>query len=610
MRRPLRLSAAPPHFHRPLLGRSGHLPFVFEAGGDALVRRVFEFAWPYRAAGFVLLLSMVGITATGLLAPWLVSQIVGVLEDGSATRAQDLSVIAALLLGVVVLRSVAQAAAMHYSHVVAFNTCRDLRDTVYAHVQSFSPSWFAARKSGDITKRVVDDTLKLEPILADAILEFVVAALLAIGIVVVLLFISPLLTLVVLTPLLISIWIMKRVGQRAMRSFDNEAYREGQLVALVQDHVSGIKETQVFNREAHLQRLFKQRSAALAKRQIRSRTLMAGFFPTIEGASGVSTALVVLVGGHMALSGELSVASLVAFVLYIVYLYEPLYTALNAAEHVQTGVSAMKRVNEFLDTKPEVSDAPDAVALGRATGHLKLDQVSFAYRPGEQVLRDISLEVKAGETLALVGPTGAGKSTLGQLIARFYDVSDGAIRLDGTDLRTIALKDLRQNISMVLQDVYLFNATLRENIAFGDVTASDEAIEAAAYAAGAHDFITALPQGFRTIVGERGVRLSGGQKQRVAIARAFLKDAPLLILDEATSAVDTETEAAIQSNIDALLQDRTAIVIAHRLSTIRKADKIAVLDEGHLVQFGTHAELANEDGLYARLLSQNMRPAA
>ncbi|MEL6466446.1 MAG: ABC transporter transmembrane domain-containing protein [Pseudomonadota bacterium] len=294
---------------------------------DALVR-MFGFAWPYRASGALLILSTLAVTFSGLAAPWLISKIVEVLEAGGADTVRQLGLISGLLVLVVVLRGIGQGTANHFAHVVAFNACRDLRDAVYAHVQSFSPSWFSERKSGDITKRVVDDSLKLEPILADAFLEFFTAALLSIGILIILLLISPLLTLVVLAPLVAAIFIIKHFGTRAMRSFDSEAHREGQLVALVQDHVSGIKETQIFNRETYLRSLFQKRSSLLAKRQIRSRTLMSGFFPTIEGAAGLSTALVVLVGGILAFDGTLTTAQVVAFILYIVYLYEPLYSAL------------------------------------------------------------------------------------------------------------------------------------------------------------------------------------------------------------------------------------------------------------------------------------------
>ncbi|MEL6466445.1 MAG: ATP-binding cassette domain-containing protein [Pseudomonadota bacterium] len=270
----------------------------------------------------------------------------------------------------------------------------------------------------------------------------------------------------------------------------------------------------------------------------------------------------------------------------------------------------MKRVAEFLDTEPEITDSENAVSIDRAEGRLELESVGFAYRANEAVLSGISLRVEPGQTLALVGATGAGKSTLGQLLARFYDVDSGRITLDGQDLRQIRLNDLRRNISMVMQDVYLFNNTIKENIRFGNVDATDAEIERAAKAAGAHEFIVNLPKGYRTVVGERDVKLSGGQKQRVSIARALLKDAPLLILDEATSAVDAETEAAIQANVEALLENRTAIVIAHRLSTVRRADKIAVLSEGKVVEFGSHEELASQDVAYARLLARDMLSAA
>ncbi|MEL6992836.1 MAG: ABC transporter ATP-binding protein, partial [Pseudomonadota bacterium] len=486
---------------------------------------------------------------------------------------------------------------------VAFNTCRDLRDAVYTHLQRLSPSWFAARKSGDITKRVIDDTLKLEPVIADAVYGFVVSMILSFGILIILFNLSPLLTLLALIPLPFALAIMAYVGRKAIPSFDNEADREGQLAALVQDHVSGIREIQIFNQEAQTRQRFQRKSHFLARRQIRSRTLIAPFDPAVEGAIGVSTALVVLVGGRMALAGEIAVADLVAFILYIVTLYQPLFTVVQATEAVQRGLSGLKRVNDLLDTQPDVADPVTPTALpAPLQGEIALKDVSFAYRPDMPVLQDMSLTIQPGETLAVIGATGAGKSTLAHLIARFYDVTQGKITFDGIDLRDLRLADLRGATSMVLQDVFLFNGTIRDNIRFGRQDADEDAVMAAAKAAGAHGFITDLPKGYETLVGERGIRLSGGQKQRISIARALLKNAPILILDEATSAVDTETEAAIQDNLDQLLAGRTAIVIAHRLSTIRRADRIAVLENGRLIQLGAHDQIAHEAGAYARLL--------
>ncbi|WP_247227982.1 ABC transporter ATP-binding protein [Yoonia sp. F2084L] len=558
---------------------------------------------PYRGTMIVVVLAILAVTATGLLAPWMIREIVLIIETGAQDAGARLTLIAAVLVRIYVGRSTAEAAVFHYSHVVAFKTCRDLRDAVYAHLQRLSPSWFAARKSGDITKRVIDDTLKLEPVIADAVYGFVVSIILSLGILIILFNLSPVLTLLALIPLPVALIIMFFVGRKAIPSFDNEADREGDLAALVQDHVSGIREIQIFNQEAAAQRRFMRKSDFLARRQIRSRTLIAPFDPAVEGAIGVSTALVVLVGGRMALAGELAVADLVAFILYIVTLYQPLFTVVEATEAVQRGLSSLKRVNDLLDTQPGVADPVTPRSLpSPLRGEIALEGVSFRYRDDAPVLRDLTLTIQPGETVAVIGQTGAGKSTLAHLIARFYDVTSGRITLDGVDLRDVPLADLRRNTAMVLQDVFLFNGSIRDNIRFGDQMADEDALIAAAKAAGAHDFITALPKGYQTIVGERGVRLSGGQKQRISIARALLKKAPLLILDEATSAIDAETEAAIQDNLNGLLTGCTAIVIAHRLSTIRRADRIAVLENGRLTQLGSHDEIARQTGAYARLL--------
>ena len=570
------------------------------------MRRLLDFMLPYKNTIAMVCLAILVVTSTGLLAPWLVREIVLIVETGTPNAGQTLTWVALGLIVVYLGRSTAEAAVFHYSHVVAFRTCRDLRDVVYAHLQGLSPSWFADRKSGDITKRVIDDTLKLEPVIADAVYGFVVSVILALGILVVLFNLSPLLTLLALAPLPVAIFIMVKIGRKAVPSFDDEAEREGDLAALVQDHVSGIREIQVFNQEADTRRRFLRKSDFLARRQIRSRSLIAPFDPAVEGANGVSTALVVFVGGRMALNGTLLVADLVAFILYIVTLYQPLYSVVQATESVQRGLSSLKRVNDLLDTAPDVADPEQALTLTLTDprhAQITFDNVSFQYREDVGVLEDISLQIEAGETLALIGPTGAGKSTIAHLVVRFYDPTAGDIRLGDVSLRDLPLSMLRRQVSMVLQDVFLFNGTIRDNIRFGRRDASDEAVIAAAQAAGADAFIQDLPKGYDTYVGERGIRLSGGQKQRISIARALLKDAPILVLDEATSAVDTETEAAIQSNMDKLLAGRTAIVIAHRLSTIRRADRIAVLENGRITQLGPHDEIAGEAGAYARLLT-------
>jgi ATP-binding cassette subfamily B protein len=555
---------------------------------------------PHLGVATVVMACVLIVTGSALIGPWLVRAIVAAVTDGGGAAA--LNWIAAGLVATYAVKSLATAATFHFSHVVAFRTCRDLRDRLHAHLSTLSPAWFSARSSGDTVSRVVKDSLALEPLIADAVYGFVVSVLTALGILVILLILSPGLALLALLPMPLAAILVFRLGRRIQPAFDEEADREGDLTALTQDQVAGMREIQVFNREAAERARFAARSGRLTAAEIRARRLMAGFDPLVEGATGLSTAIVLLAGGRMVLSGSLPVEDLVAFLLYIVALYQPLYSAVEAAEAAQRGLASLRRIGEVLEERPAVADPPGAARIGRARGDLSFEGVGFAYGTGGRVLHDIRLSVPAGRTLAVVGPTGAGKSTLASLVARLHDPTDGRVTLDGQDLRDVALADVRTQVAMVLQDVFLFNGTVRENIRFGRPGASDDEVEEAARAAHAHDFIAALPQGYATEIGERGVRLSGGQKQRLSIARAILKDAPVLVLDEATSAVDTGTEALIQTSLNRLLQGRTVLVIAHRLSTVQNADAVAVLEGGRVVEYGAPGDLLQAGGVFARLV--------
>jgi ABC-type multidrug transport system fused ATPase/permease subunit len=477
-----------------------------------------------------------------------------------------------------------------------------VRSAIYDHFQKLSMSYYQDKQTGQLMSRVVNDTDAFEDLIAHTIPEIVTNVLTIIGVLILLFMINPTLALLVCIPIpfLAAISIIPRMMRKYFRVSQKKL---GELNAMLQDSFSGMKEIQVFNKQKHESARIRDKSEQYGAAIIKALLYVGILHPSVGFITTLGTIIVLVAGPILAVNIGLNISDVVAFLLYLNLFYAPIAGLARVVEGVQQGLAGTERVFEVLDTEPDIKDSPNAIKVGRLSGQIKFNDVTFAYPDQDDitVLEKISFEAKAGQMIALVGPTGVGKSTISGLIARFYDPTSGSITMDGIDIRNITLETLRNQLSLVLQDVFLFNGTIEENIAYGSEGATHEQVKEAAETACISKFIETLPDGYATMIGERGFRLSGGQKQRLSIARSVLRDSPILILDEATSAVDTETEREIQNAINKLIGKKTLIVIAHRLSTIKKADLIIAMQDGKIAECGTHDELIAQNGIYTAL---------
>lgn len=565
---------------------------------------VSRFAQRYWKELLITVVSMLALVGIQLFIPWAVRTLINTVTGGLSSP-QTLNIITTLTLAVIAVylaRGVFQYLRSYMAHIAGWGVVADLRKYVYDHLQRLSLRFYEDKQTGQLMSRVINDTDLFEQLIAHAVPDVLVNVVTLVAISAVLFQLNWILALLSLVPIPLVVLSLRLYARYVRPRFVERQKVLGELNAILNDNLSGIREIKAFTQEEEQYVRVGNGVENYKNANLKALRLMAIFQPFIDFASSLGTLVVIYFGGRLAFQQTLPVADLVAFFLYLEMFYQPVRNLSGAWEAVQTALAGAERVADLLEQQPELEKRPHPIVLsGRAKGHIRFEQVSFEYIPGEPVLENINLEILPEQVVALVGPTGVGKSTLASLIPRFYDVTTGSLKLDGYDVRDLSLESLRRQVSIVLQDVFLFHGTVRENLLFGNPDASEAQMMEAAKIANAHGFILDLPNGYDTLIGERGVKLSGGQKQRLSIARAVLKDAPILILDEATSAVDTETELLIQQALERLMRGRTTLIIAHRLSTIRNADKIVVLEGRHIVEEGTHEELLAKRGMYHRL---------
>lgn len=567
------------------------------------LKAILPFAKPYKWWIVAATLFMLLVTAASLAGPWAIRSLLGTVEQGAQAGIdyEYINILAILVIAIYIIRALAKFGTDYISHCAAWYMVRDIRQKMYDSLQQLSLRFYSDKQTGDLMSRVINDTRTFEVLLAHAIPTVVVNGVMVVGVFAFLSYMNFTLALLTLIPVPFLAWMVLKFSKISRPLFRENQEKVGELNAILQDNFSGIKEIKAFTQEGHESKRTGHALAVQTRAMLRALRVTNAFHPGIEFVASLGTVIVIFFGGRLALGGHLLLSDLVTYFLYLNIFYQPIMALGQINEGLQQALGSAERVLSIVQAESEIEEAPDAQELDRAQGSVAFRNVSFKYVDDIPVIKDISFELRPGETLALVGATGVGKTTIANLIPRFYDPDVGEILVDGRDIRQLTLNSLRRQISLVSQDVFLFNGTVRDNILYGSPEASQEEVIAAAKAANAHDFILGLEDGYETKIGERGVKLSGGQKQRLSIARAILKDAPILILDEATSAVDTQTERLIQDALNKLKENKTAVVIAHRLSTIQDADQILVLKEGEVLERGAHDELLAKEGLYYQL---------
>ncbi|MEE1611460.1 ABC transporter ATP-binding protein [Microvirga sp. CF3016] len=507
----------------------------------------------------------------------------------------------ALLLAVYVLNAGLMATVTYWGHMLGINIETEMRRKAFDHLQKLSFGFFDNQKTGHLVVRLTKDLEEIGEVAHHGPEDLFIAVMTLVGAFVLMFTVNVKLAIITALVVPLTAWLTTRYGGRMTRNWQSLYGRVGDFNARIEENVGGIRVVQAFANEDHERRLFAVDNQSYRKTKLEAYKIMAASTSLSYLSMRLIQIVVMVAGSYLVLQGELSAGGFVGFLLLVGVFFRPIEKINSVIETYPKGIAGFNRYIAFLDTRPDIADRPGARDVGKLNGDIRYQSVRFGYDPERRILNGLDLSIRAGETIAFVGPSGAGKTTICSLLPRFYEVDDGAITIDGIDIRDMTLRSLRSQIGIVQQDVFLFAGTIRENIAYGRLDATETEILEAARRARLDEVIASLPAGLDTIIGERGVKLSGGQKQRLAIARIFLKNPPILILDEATSALDTQTERAIQQALAELSIGRTTLVIAHRLATIVNADRIAVIDHGVIMEQGDHTELLALGGIYKRL---------
>ena len=567
--------------------------------------RVLSYLKPYKKVVSLTLGFAILTTLLDLIPPWIIKVIIDELVDGKKTSLINWVVVG--LIGVYFLRNFLNYQRIMFNNRLEQDVVFDMRSNVYKALNQLSINFFENRSTGELMSRINDDVNYVERIFIDGVEQVVTAVLTLTGITVILFYLHWKLALVALLPIPLLIWGASIYTKKAHSLYHKVRESAAKMNSRLQDSISGIREIFAFNRQSHEISRFEKKSREYCNSNLKVMSLWAIYSPAMMFLGSLGTALILLYGTELIRNDEITIGSLVAFIGYLALFYTPINQLHSVNHMLQHALASGERIFEIIDRQPDVKEIPNAfLPTTNMRGEIEFQEVTFAYTQNKPVIKNLSLNISSGNKIALVGHTGSGKSTLIKLLLRFYDTDLGEITIDDHNIKELKISYLREQIGLVSQDPYLFNGTVAENILYGNVEANHEQMRKAAIAAHADDFVKGLPEEYDTRIGERGVKLSGGEKHRIAIARTLLKDPPILILDEATASVDTETELKIKEALSSLMARRTTILIAHRLSTLEGADRILVIKSGKLIESGTHDQMINNETEYAQLFRSQM----